>query len=268
MKNLAIATAAAAQVVLSGLGNVAKDPQAPAKALSEAVLPLFGIRWNLGTCQRMGSQIRHLIWRLRNSKMTPSNYAQIRGILCEAEDLSGPVPLNWEQWCSVIEQFGLDDRASMNKWRDTVTCIAALGFQLPMDLSQLDFAAIMQLNWGLDTGQEAKMLWQACVLAFREPDARAVVQFTGASDEAEKLLELAKGAGFQNTRLIRTLAGATGRLKMEKGFPRLGPAGKIRALKEANLSRNKMQRYFEAGTRANLLESTRLSYKSFASGTR
>ena len=112
------------------------------------------------------------------------------------------------------------------------------------------------------------MLWQAFALAFREPDTRAVVQFTGSSDEAAKLLELVKGADFQNTRLVRTLSGSTGRVKMEKDFPRLGPAAKIRALKEANLSRHKMQRYFEDGARVDLLKSTRLSYKSFASGTR
>ena len=78
--------------------NVTKNPEALDKAIGEAAIPLFGIRRDMGTCQRAGSQFRHLIWRLRNSKMSPWNYAQIRGIFREAEDLSGPAPINWEQW--------------------------------------------------------------------------------------------------------------------------------------------------------------------------
>ena len=121
----------------------------------------------------------------------------------------------------------------MNQWRETVTNLATLGFQLPMDLAGLDFAAIMQLTWGSNLGKEAKMLWQkSCVLAFQEPNTRAAVQFTRASDEAGKLLELVKGDDFQNTRLIRTHAGDTGRLKLANDFPRLGHAAKLRALNQ------------------------------------
>ena len=268
IKNRAIATADAAKLVLSGLEKVVEDTGASAKALSEAVFPLYGIRWNMETCQRVGPEIRHLIWRLRNSKMSPSNYALIRGVLCEAEDLAGPSPINWEQRCSALEQFGLDDRETMSQWRETVTNLATLGFVLPMDLAKLDFAPLMQITWGSSLGKEAKMLWHACVLAFLEPGTKDIVKFTGACDEAEKLLELAKGAEFNNTRLIRTLAGSTSRLNMEKSFPSLGPSAKIRALRGANLPRNKLRRYCEAGTRVNLLKSTRLSYKSLASGIR
>ena len=76
IKNRAIATSAAAQVVLSGMENVAKDTAASAKVLNEAVLPLFGIRWGMETCQRMGSQIRHFIYgdcvtRICHLEITP-----------------------------------------------------------------------------------------------------------------------------------------------------------------------------------------------------
>ena len=212
--------------------------------------------------------MRHALWRMRNSKLPPENYAQIRGILCEADDLSGPVPMSWEQWGSALEQYGLDDRATMTKWRETIATLATLGFTLPMDLSRLDYASLMQLTRGTELGDETKQLWQACVLAFQEPDTRAVIQFTGASDEAGSLSELAKGADFNQTKLVRSLAGASGRLKLAKDFPKLGPAAKINALKRANLSRNKLQRFFEAGTRVNLLKRTRLNYKAFASGIR
>ena len=120
--------------------------------------------------------------------MSPGNYAQIRGLSCEAEDLSGPVPLNWEQWRSVLEKFGLDDRATMNQRRETVTSSATLGCQLPMGLAQLDFAAIMQITWGPGIGADAKMPWRSCALDSQGPNARDVVQFTGASDEAGDFL--------------------------------------------------------------------------------
>ena len=118
--------------------------------------------------------------------MPPGNYAQIRGLLFEADDLSGPVPLSWEQWRSALEQFRLDDRLSMNMWRETVTTLANLGFQLPIDLACLGFAEITQLTWGSDLGSETKQLWKACALAFQDPDTRSVIQFTGAPEEAQK----------------------------------------------------------------------------------
>ena len=49
IKNRAIATAAASKIVLSGMGKVVNGPGASAKSLSEAVLPLYGIRWDMET---------------------------------------------------------------------------------------------------------------------------------------------------------------------------------------------------------------------------
>ena len=81
----------------------------------------------------------------------------------------------------------------MTKWRETVATLATLGSTLPMDLSRLDYASLTQLTRGTELGAETKQLWKAWVLAFQEPDTRAVIQLTGAPDEAESLLELVKG---------------------------------------------------------------------------
>ena len=52
--NRSIAVAAAARLVLDRVDKVLNDPMAPANALSEAIVPIFGIRWNVEVCQRTG----------------------------------------------------------------------------------------------------------------------------------------------------------------------------------------------------------------------
>ena len=48
-------TSAAANLVLASLRRVVRDAQASERALTEAALPVFGIRWSVEVIRRVGS---------------------------------------------------------------------------------------------------------------------------------------------------------------------------------------------------------------------
>ena len=50
-----VAVARAAQIVLTEVNKVATNPRASSKELTRALIPLFGIRWNKETFQRVAA---------------------------------------------------------------------------------------------------------------------------------------------------------------------------------------------------------------------
>ena len=73
----------------------------------------------------------------------------------------------------------------------------------------------------------------------QEPDTRAFIQRTGADDEAVALLRLIKWGGSQWAKLFRSLAGATGLLRISKDFPELGGRCQTQGSRGSQLSKNK-----------------------------
>ena len=77
--NRNVAADAAAKLVLKGINSVLADPRSSAKALSEAIIPLLGLRWNREVCERVGSStINQMLYRLRNSLLPPETYRGIK----------------------------------------------------------------------------------------------------------------------------------------------------------------------------------------------
>ena len=202
IQNRNIAVAAAAKIVLEKANLVICDPKASNSALADAILPLFGIRWDKETCQRVGSNggLTKLLYRLRNSKLSPSSYQKISALLHEGCSLEGPVPPNWAQWLDIIEKFELDSSTNINEWREIVHAIRALGFESPpLDLSNKKIGTITQIFAHLDKATLARNLWQACALSFMEPTDGNLLVLNDASRNAEKLIEKLKGREFRAT---------------------------------------------------------------------
>ena len=116
----------------------------------------------------------------------------------EALTSTGHSPLKWEERFAALDFYGVRDRARMNKWRETVRSMTALGFPLRMDVAHLDYTAVTHLTWGPDLGAETKRFRGPPVLAPPETEARAVAKFTGASEEAGNLMRLVKGDYLKN----------------------------------------------------------------------
>ena len=113
--NFIIAVAAAARILLGRVGKVLNDPRAPANALSEAIVPIFGIRWNAEVRRRTGG-INNALCRLRNSVLPRMAILNYEGSLRKFRSPQGLPPPNWGEWLSIIEKFELDNVTKHPEW--------------------------------------------------------------------------------------------------------------------------------------------------------
>ena len=79
-----LATTLAARLVVNNLMVKLGCKTTPKKELSEAIVPLFGIRWDIQVIRRVGAQsLRRLLWCLRNSSLSAGEYAKISQLFQE-----------------------------------------------------------------------------------------------------------------------------------------------------------------------------------------
>ena len=116
-----------------GLKVFLANPRAPPKDLSEAIIPLMGIRWNREVRERVGSSVvNHLLYRLRNSLLPPpSRIWKSKSSFPKPSIYRGRVPHHWEQWLTIIEKFELDNETDLTVWIDTIFDIRPIGFETP-----------------------------------------------------------------------------------------------------------------------------------------
>ena len=139
----ASATAAAANLVLASLHRVVRDAQASERALTTAILPVFGIRWSVEVIRRIGSThvagsryLNNLLLLLRNSNLKLADYNRASQLWANAffNDPTN-VPDSWEAWRGIDELFDLDDTRTLRGWTPVVQWVANLGFLGPERLS-------------------------------------------------------------------------------------------------------------------------------------
>ena len=267
--NRNVAVAAAAKLVLKGVDSILADPRSSAKSLSEAVMPIFGLRWNREVCERLGSSvINRMLYRLRNSLLPPEAYRRTKELFSEAINLQGPIPPHWQEWLTIIEKFELDNTTDLEVWRDVIFDLRALGFETPLELSQKSVQAISQIVAHLTRATEARNLWQATTLALYTPDEGALFKLSDTSRDAERLIEKLRGREFRATGFMKSFTFHSKKLKQGSSFEKLGPAAKIRALKDANIPRHRLSNYLEAGSSVSLLKASRKAFKGLASAIR
>ena len=140
----------------------------------------------------------------------------------------------------------------------------------PFGLSNKKIGAITQIFARLDKANLARNLWQACALSLMEPTDGNLLVLNDASRNAEKLIGELKGGGeFRATGFAKSFTFHTKKkLRQGESSSSLGPAGKIRALKESNVSRSRPNNFFEAGSTLSLLKASRKAFKGIASAIR
>ena len=91
-----IATAAAAQLVLSNLQRVLSDTSTPKKEIAASAIPVFGTRWGALAIRRVTARrLRNILLPLRNSKLDNANYRRIRVLWKEAHLREPDFPVAW-----------------------------------------------------------------------------------------------------------------------------------------------------------------------------
>ena len=264
-----IATAEAAKLVLANLQKVLRDTTSPLKLIQQALIPVFGIRWDVRVVRRITRNVLcNILWSLRNSKLSKTDYERVRQLWREAMETDDSFPAEWSDWRVVIERFNLDDKVPLKKWTDIVDSLRKLGWLSPPKLAQcpsISFAASFPEGPLKDP---AHKLWLATVMLFAEPSSPSFHVLEGASQDCEKFLRRLKLASTCRTAATNDVKTAISKLRQPANFDKLGPAARIKAIRQANLPQFKTNRFFRTAAQSTALQGVLFCFPSFASGIR
>ena len=137
-----------------------------------------------------------------------------------------------------------------------------------MSLAVLTIQMVGSIYENSPNVRQIRQIWQASKLALGDPSEGALMEIEGASVDAEKFIDRIKGREFRQTKMVKNFRFNLKRLKQPEEFTKLGPSAKIRALRSSNISRTKMNRFFETGASVNLLKSPRHTIGGVASAVR
>ena len=272
----ASATAAAANLVLASLHRVVRDAQASERALSAAILPVFGIRWSVEVIRRIGSTqvagsryINNLLLLLRNSKLKIADYNRVSQLWVNAF-FNDPTsfPDSWESWRSLIERFDLDDILSLRDWTPVVQWCVNQGIREPDHLASLCRPQLDNLSTGEDFADRLVQLWRSAVLTFSTTATGTSNAVRFQSESVESLLNLIKGASLSTSGAAQRVTLACQRLNVDQGFFKLAPSQKMKLLRAKSVPQKTLNTFFKRQSQLIALTGVRKVFPSFASGIR
>ena len=203
--NRDLATARAAELVLANLERQLVDPTNPIKLISQALLPVFGIRWDADVIRRVSpGRLRKILWSLRNSKLSTQDYNRVRDLWVTGFGQEIIFPAAWEAWRSLIERFNLDDELRLEAWLPIVDTIIKLGWKEPSHLALADFNSFNAIATHHAWPPTSAQLWKASVIVFAPTSAASTLNLKGASADAETLIEKIKNPIKPNVQFERT----------------------------------------------------------------
>ena len=264
-----LATTRAAELVLNELQKQLKDPQTPIKLVIQALIPVFGIRWDSRVIHRVGAgRLRHILWSLRNSALPVAEYNRVKELWVSAEANDTSFPHTWGDWQAIIERFNLDDEMQLSEWIAVIDTCVKQGWKTPAILAKVDattFSGMASLHkWNPCTFQ----LWKASVILFANTSEGEVLALKGASADAELLISKLKIAYKAERAVSRDLSNAVSKLRLPVSFSSLGPAAKLAKLRKANVNNFKIRRFFRVKAQKNALTGVRFCFGSFTSAIR
>ena len=134
-----LATAKAAELVLEGLEKQLIDPKNPIKLVIQAIVPVFGIRWDSRVINRVGAErLRKILWSLRNSALPTAEYNRVKELWLEGVANTTPFPQDWEWWRAIIDRFNLDDELPLSAWIPIIDTSIKQGWKTPATLATID----------------------------------------------------------------------------------------------------------------------------------
>ena len=267
-----IATAEAAKLVLSSLQRVLSDTKAPRKLTQSDLIPVFGIRWGAQVIRRITSaRLCNILCSLRNSKLDPLTYRLVSLLWQTASETVSGFPTDWPPWRVTIERFNLDDVLKLSDWVEIVDNFAKLGWDSPQKLALVSSNMIRLALEGFHKATFALQLWTASALLFADLSSASFLILKGAAENAEKFLDRLKSAKLCSGAARSDVKSALNRSKISKipiNFDKLGPMGKIKSLKKAQLPQFKLNRFFRTASQSVALTGIHRCFKSFASCAR
>ena len=264
-----IATIHAAKLVVTNLMGKLKHPETPLKEVREAIIPLFGIRWDLNVVRGVGSSLlRHILWSLRNSELSVKEYNQVSRLWKDGVANSGEFPLAWESWRTLIERFNLDDNLKLEDWIVVIDSCIKSGWKEPYQLAKIDAETFRSFQNKNSLPEISNQLWKAAILLHAECSAGASLALKGASGDAELLLTRLKAVSLADSAIRTDVSESLHKLKLPKSFSELGPTAKLAKLRQASVDKGKIKQFFRTASHMNALAGVRFCFQSFASALR
>ena len=249
-----------------------RDTNAPKKLLQKAIIPVFGIRWNAQVIRRITSnRLCKILCSLRNSKLDALTYRRLTLFWHSASETSSDFPSEWEPWRAAIERFNLDDEMKLNEWIEVIDTFIKLGWDAPQKLALIPATQLRPALEGHPKALQASQLWTACTLLFADLSSASLLVLKGASENAEKFLQRLNSAALCSSVARSSVKAALNRAKISKlpiNFDKLGPSAKLKALRDAQLPKYKVDRFFRTASQSLALTGIQRCFKSFASGIR
>ena len=160
-----IATAEAAKLVLSRLQKVLSDTKAPCKLIQNAIIPVFGIRWDAAVYRRVTrDRLCSILYALRNSKLDKETYRRVALLWSTASETISDFPHAWSDWRVAIERFNLDDEIKLPERVEIIDTYCKRGWSPPQKLALAPAEQVKSAFAGSEKGVAAFQLWSASAL--------------------------------------------------------------------------------------------------------
>ena len=264
-----LATAQAARLVLNNLAKHLFCRSTTRKQLIEALIPVFGIRWDVRVLRRIGTKrLLELLCALRNSAVPRPEYDRISELWKAGLANETTFPVAWEPWRALIERFNLDDELPLSAWLIIVDTCIKQGWGEPTHLAKADYSSFTAVAHSHSFDPLAHQLWKAAVLVFAGNSAGEILNLRGASADAESLLRQLRLANRATLAVTRDVNSSLAKLRMPKSFKLLGPAAKLAKLREASVNTHKVKCFFRVASQQHALTGVRFCFASFASAIR
>ena len=267
-----IAAGQAEELVRDNMRKVSRGTPSPKKLIQDALIPVFGIRWDASAGRRVKStRICNIIWHIRNSKLDSLTYRGIsllRNTFIEEE--TDP-PSAWADWGAAIERFNLDGEFNLSEWAEVIETSTKLGWSSPSKLALVSSTQLRTSIEGHAKGTAALQLRTASALLFADVSSDAFLVLKGASGNAGKIIRRLKNAHLCSNAARPDVKTALNKSKISKhpeDFDKLGPTEKLKTIRKAQHPQYMMNRLFRTSSQSIAINGIRRFFPSFASGIR
>ena len=202
----------------------------PKKMLIDAIIPIFGIRWNAHVMRRVGGEsLREIPWSLCNSKLDKASYSEVRDLWRQADTDEAEFPQLWEAWRTVIWRFNLDDEKRLPTWVGIIDTFIKQAWESPQKLATVHIDQLEAVVTDSKGRIAATQLWAASVLLFTDLSSASYLLLNGVSKDAEKLILQLRTAPARFKAVHSDMKGAIKHLKFSNDFANLAPWPRFRS---------------------------------------
>ena len=264
-----LAKSQAARFAINNIEKHISRSSSTIKQPEEAIIPVFGIRWDTQVIRRVGSKrLCGILAFIRNSKAPQATYNKVRDLWKSGVGNDSDPPQHGGNWRTLLERFNLGDELRIGEWAPIIDTLVKNGWADPNSLARATAAEFTALSTVNTSPPLAQQLWRDCALVYSDISEGQLQNIKGISANAETLLSRIKAPSIADSAIRRDVSSSHSKLRMPKSFHHLGSDAKLAKLRLASVSKLKIRRFPRTSSQMNALLGVRFCFRSFASAIR